>query len=149
LLTGLPLDVADRMLLELAVQHDGDVEASEEGVVVYRFDRFMVSVGTDLDAGPWLASQNGNAFRIVDFANAFGLEVIDAQARLEVLAELAEAKVERGERTTYLFDWAACELRRSAQLTRRLASRTLTTHSASSCRPRRPVLSHFPALGRR
>lgn len=117
LLTGLPLDVADRMLLELAVQHDGDVEASEEGVVVYRFARFMVSVGTDLDAGPWLASQNGNAFRIVDFANAFGLEVIDAQARLEVLAELAEAKVERGERTTYRFDWAACERLKAASET--------------------------------
>ncbi len=109
LLTGLPLDVADRMLLELAVQHNGDVEASEDGVVVYRFDRFMVSVGTDLEAGTWLASQNGNAFRIGDFANNFGLDMVEAGSRLDVLAELAGAKVERGERTTYRFDAAACK----------------------------------------
>lgn len=55
LLTGLPLRVAERVLLELAVQHHGDVEASEEGVVVYTFDRFMVSVAAEPDErkGVW------------------------------------------------------------------------------------------------
>jgi len=52
LLTGLPLDLAERLLLELAVQHHGDVEVSEEGAVVYTFDRFMVSAGIDLEFGP-------------------------------------------------------------------------------------------------
>jgi hypothetical protein len=88
LLTGLPLDVADRMLLELAVQHNGDVEASEEGVVVYRFDRFMVSVGADLGARRWIEQRDGKSFSIEEFATQFGLKIDGAKAQVAVLAEI-------------------------------------------------------------
>lgn len=107
LLTGLPLDMADRMLLQLAAQLEGDVEASEDGVVVYTFDRMMVSVASDLDTTPWLEAQYGRPFTVARFAEEFKLDMTDAQARLDVLADLAEAKVQRGERTTYTFDQVA------------------------------------------
>lgn len=107
LLTGLPLDVADRILLQLAAQLEGDVEVGDDGVVVYTFDRVMVSVGSDLDVAPWIEAQGGEAISAQRFAEAFELDMTDAQARLEVLADLAEARVERGDRTLYTFDEAA------------------------------------------
>lgn len=107
LLTGLPLDMADRMLLQLAAQLEGDVEVGDDGVIVYTFDRVMVSVGSDLDVTPWLVAQGGEPISVQRFAEQFSLDPTDAQARLEVLADLAEARVERRERTLYTFDEAA------------------------------------------
>jgi hypothetical protein len=109
LLTGLPLDAADRMLLQLAAQLEGNVEVGDDGVVVYTFDRVMVSVGSDLDVTPWLAAQGGQPVSVQRFAEQFSLDPTDAQARLEVLADLAQARVDQRDRTLYTFDAAALE----------------------------------------
>lgn len=48
-LTGCDLDTAEKTLLHLMVAHGGDVEVSENGTLIYTFDRLMVSAGEDAD----------------------------------------------------------------------------------------------------
>jgi hypothetical protein len=108
LVTGLPIDQADRLLLELAARHDGDVEATEEGAVVYRFDRFMVSAAADLDALAWIAQRpEGHRVSVSEFAHEQKITAAEALARLETLAQIAGAKVEHGESSAFVFDAAA------------------------------------------
>lgn len=44
-LTGQSVDEAERTLNHLMVAHAGDIEVSDEGVLIYTFDRLMVSAG--------------------------------------------------------------------------------------------------------
>lgn len=44
-LTGCTLDEADGRLLNLMVRHGGDVDVSDEGSLIYTFDRLMISAG--------------------------------------------------------------------------------------------------------
>ncbi|MFT7581752.1 MAG: hypothetical protein ACI9MR_003430, partial [Myxococcota bacterium] len=42
-LTGLPLDDADAVLVQLAARFEGDIEVADNGVIVYTFDRLLIS----------------------------------------------------------------------------------------------------------
>ena len=109
LLTGLPRDLADRMLLDLAVRHGGDIDVTEEGVVVYVFERFVVSAGADLDTLAWLEQRPDGRVTVSDFARDKNLPAREALTRLELLARLGGARVEHGATTTFVFDAAARE----------------------------------------
>ncbi len=48
--TGESLEAAERTLLHLMVAHGGDVEVSDDGSLIYTFDRLMVSAGAPKEA---------------------------------------------------------------------------------------------------
>jgi len=102
MVTGLPIDQADRVLLDLTVKVDGDVEATEDGAVVYTFDRFMVSSGADLAALEWILEQGG-ATTVGEFARREGTDAADALPRLQELARLVGGTVVHGETTVFRF----------------------------------------------
>ncbi|MCC6621945.1 MAG: hypothetical protein IT385_11855 [Deltaproteobacteria bacterium] len=102
MVTGLPLDRADRVLLDLTVRVGGDVEATEDGAVVYTFDRFMVSAGADLASLEWILAQGG-ATTAGEFAAREGTDAADAAVRLQELARVVGGKVVHGETTVFEF----------------------------------------------
>jgi hypothetical protein len=82
MVTGYGRAVADRMLLDLAVAHAGDVEVSDEGAIVYTFDRFMTSTGWDLDeAADWLLASEGRV-TLAMVAKRWNLSPADALGQL-------------------------------------------------------------------
>ncbi|TNF37739.1 MAG: hypothetical protein EP329_02220 [Deltaproteobacteria bacterium] len=101
-LTGLPLDQADALLLSLAAQYEGDVEVTADGVVVYTFDRLLVSASDDVDVLDWVAGRGG-AVTVEELARHLGLTAASARARLTHLATLAGGQVEHGATTRVVF----------------------------------------------
>lgn len=114
LLTGLARADADRLLLDLAVRHGGDVDVTDDGVIVYTFERFVVSAGSDLDTLAWLDARGDTPISVSEFARDKNIGAREALTRIELLAQLGGARIEHGATTTFLFDEAARERLRNA-----------------------------------
>jgi len=101
-LTGLPIDQADALLLSLAAEYEGDVEATDDGVIVYTFDRLLVSASDDVEVLDWAAS-TGGVVTVESLARHLGVTAATARARLTHLAAVAGGEVEHGATTRVVF----------------------------------------------
>lgn len=102
MLTGLSLDAADAVLLNIATRFAGDVEVTEDGCILYTFDRLLVSTQADAGVLGWIASQ-GNAVTVEAFARHENIDAAQALARLQHLAAATGGKVEHGATTRFVF----------------------------------------------
>ncbi|PKN54834.1 MAG: hypothetical protein CVU56_24505 [Deltaproteobacteria bacterium HGW-Deltaproteobacteria-14] len=101
-LTGLPIDQADALLLSLAAQYEGDVRVTDGGVIVYTFDRLLVSASEDTEVLDWVVGRGG-AVTVEDLARRLGLTAASARARLTHLAAVAGGAIEHGATTRAVF----------------------------------------------
>jgi|GEM_PF-2104396 len=108
MLTGLPLDQADAVLLDIATRFEGNIEVTDAGVILYTFDRLMVSTGSDADALNWIAGQ-ANMVSVEQFARQENITAPQALARLQHLAAAAGGQVEHGSTTRFVFPTDARE----------------------------------------
>ena len=101
-LTGLPRDQADALLLSLAARYEGDLEVGDDGVIVYTFDRLLVSTSEDADVLAWVASR-GHSVTVEELARHLGLPAAAARARLGHLVAATGARLEHGATTRAVF----------------------------------------------
>lgn len=102
LLTGLSLDHADTVLLDLAVRYNGDVEVAESAALVYTFDELMVSAGGGSALLAWILERGGTV-TVAEVAAHANLHPDEALARLQQLQRLAGGTVDHGETTRFRF----------------------------------------------
>ena len=102
MLTGLPLDQADAILLDIATRYDGNIEVTDAGVILYTFDRLLVSATSDPAVLAWIAEQ-GNAVTVEQLARRDGIDANEALARLQHLSQSVGGSVEHGATTRFLF----------------------------------------------
>ncbi len=102
MLTGLSLSAADAVLLDIATRYAGDIEVSEQGTILYTFDRLLVSTSGDTSPLDWIAQQQ-HATTVETFARREGVDAPTALARLQHLASVAGGQVEHGATTRFVF----------------------------------------------
>lgn len=101
-LTGLSLADADAVLLDLAARFEGDVHVTDAGVIVFTFDRLLVSATEQTDVLAWIAEQ-GHAVTVEAFARRQNIAAAEARARLSHLAALVGGRAEHGETSVFVF----------------------------------------------
>lgn len=84
-LTGRDLPSAERILLDITARYEGDIEVSDDGALIYRFDRLITSAADDVKQLKWIAAQGGTT-AVSDFARRFEMSAADALSRLHLLA---------------------------------------------------------------
>ncbi|MFT7580687.1 MAG: hypothetical protein ACI9MR_002360, partial [Myxococcota bacterium] len=120
-LTGLSLDDADAVLVQLAARFEGDIEVADNGVIVYTFDRLLISASENADVLSWVNTQGGSV-SVSQFAERLGITAAQSLVRLQHLAELVGGRAEHEAETRFVFPADARtklhELRESADALR-------------------------------
>jgi len=108
MLTGLPIDMADAVAMDLAARFAGDFEVGPDGTVLYTFDRLLSTVSEDEETLRWIIAQ-GAAISPSELARRDHTDAASALARLQSLAALAQGTVEHGATTRFVFPEDALE----------------------------------------
>ncbi len=107
-ITGLPVDLADAILLSVAARYEGDVTVNDDGVILYTFDKLMATAAEDIDTLRWIERMNG-VVTVTQFAHHTNTDASQALHRLRHLIEMVGGRIEHLETTHFVFPPDAVE----------------------------------------
>jgi hypothetical protein len=99
-LTGLPLEQADALTLDLAARYEGDIEVTEQGAILYTFDSLATTAGPGTALLDWLAERD--SVRVSETANHLGVPVAEARHRLDMLERRGAGHFEHGAESIFV-----------------------------------------------
>jgi hypothetical protein len=108
-LTGLPLEEADALTLDLAARYEGDIEVTESGAILYTFESLATTAGESPELLQWLAERG--QVTVAETARHLGVDAARANERLTAIARRHGGRFEHGAESRFVFQPArAAEL---------------------------------------
>jgi hypothetical protein len=99
-LTGLPLEQADALTLDLAARYEGDIEVTEQGAILYTFDGLATTAGPGTGLLDWLGQRD--AVRVSETARHLGVTVAEARHQLDLLERKGAGHFEHGAESIFV-----------------------------------------------
>jgi hypothetical protein len=100
-LTGLPLEQADALTLDLAARYEGDIEVTDSGAILYTFESLATTAGEDPDLLQWLAERG--QVTVAETARHLGIDAARAHDRLAQIARRRGGRFEHGADSRFVF----------------------------------------------
>lgn len=99
-LTGLPLEQADALVLDMCAQYDGDIEVTEDAAILYTFDSLITTANERPDFLDWLSDQG--EVTVADVAAFLEVSASQARTRLQSLESQGLGSFSHSGTTTFL-----------------------------------------------
>lgn len=100
-LTGLPLEEADALTLDLAARYEGDIEVTDSGAILYTFDSLATTAGEGPELLQWLAERG--QVTVAETARHLGVDAARAHERLSQVARRHGGRFEHGADSRFVF----------------------------------------------
>lgn len=100
-LTGLPLEEADALTLDLAARYEGDIEVTDSGAILYTFESLATTAGESPELLQWLAERG--QVTVADTARHLGVDAARAHERLTAIARRHGGRFEHGAESRFVF----------------------------------------------
>jgi hypothetical protein len=101
-LTGLPLEQADALTLDLAARYEGDIEVTEAGAILYTFDSLATTASPSAELLDWLGERG--SVRVSEVARHLGVSAAEARHRLDMLERKGAGRFEHGAESIFVVD---------------------------------------------
>ena len=101
-LTGLPLEQADALTLDLAARYEGDIEVTDQGAIIYTFDSLATTASPGADLLGWLATRG--SVRVSEVARHLDASAAEARHRLDMLERRGAGRFEHGAESIFVVD---------------------------------------------
>lgn len=106
-LTGLPLEQADALTLDLAARYEGDIEVTDSGAILYTFESLATTAGESPELLDWLAERG--QVTVADTARHLGIDAARAHERLTSIARRHGGRFEHGAQSRFVFQPARAD----------------------------------------
>lgn len=100
-LTGLPLEEADALTLDLAARYEGDIEVTDSGAILYTFESLATTAGENPELLQWLAERG--EVTVAETARHLGTDAARAHERLAQIARRHGGRFEHGADSRFVF----------------------------------------------
>jgi hypothetical protein len=100
-LTGLPLEEADALTLDLAARYEGDIEVTDSGAILYTFESLATTASESPELLQWLAERG--QVTVAEAARQLGVDAGRAHERLTAIARRHGGRFEHGAESRFVF----------------------------------------------